>query len=36
MMKIVKKIVEFWKFIKWMEEQRIKAAIHTCSAGPLM
>lgn len=35
-MKIVKKIVEFWKFIKWMEEQRIKSAIHTCSAGPLM
>lgn len=31
-----KKLVEFWKFIKWIEEQRIKAAIHTCSAGPLM
>ena len=29
-------INKFWKYLIWLEEQRMKAAIHSCSAGPLM
>lgn len=32
-MKALKKI---WNYLTWLEEQRIKAAIKTGSAGPLM
>ena len=32
----MKKLIKFWKFMKWVEKQRIKSAIHTHSAGPLM
>lgn len=32
-MKALKKI---WNYLTWLEEQRIKAAIETGSAGPLM
>jgi hypothetical protein len=32
-MKTLKKL---WKHLVWLEEQRMKAAIHSGSAGPLM
>jgi hypothetical protein len=32
----MKKIKQFFKYLAWLEEQRIKAAIHCGSAGPLM
>lgn len=31
----MKKIKKFFKYIAWLEEQRIKCAIYTGSAGPL-
>lgn len=30
------KLIKIYNFLKWLEEQRIKAAIHTCSSGPLL
>lgn len=32
----MKRIKRFWKYLQWLEEQRMKAAIHSGSAGPLM
>lgn len=36
MKKLIKKISKIWAYMKWLEEQRMKAAIYSCSAGPLM
>jgi len=33
---IYRRLKEFWNYLQWLEEQRMKAAIHSCSAGPLM
>ena len=33
---MLKKIKKFLNYIKWLEEQRMKAAIKSGSAGPLM
>ena len=33
---MVRKIKNIWKFLKWLEKERMNAAIHTCSVGPLM
>ena len=32
-MKTLKKV---WKYLQWLEKQRIKAAIKSSSAGPFM
>jgi hypothetical protein len=34
--KIGKKIKKWHAYWVWIEEQRMKAAIYSCSAGPLM
>ena len=33
---IMKALKKIWNYLTWLEEQRIKAAIKTGSAGPLM
>ena len=33
---MVRKIKSILKFLAWLEEERMKVAIHTCSPGPLM
>ena len=30
------KLKKFWNYLQWLEEQRMKAAIKSGSAGPLM
>jgi len=32
----MKKLKQIWAYMKWIDEQRMKAAEYTCSAGPLM
>ena len=32
----MKQLNRFWKYLQWLEEQRMKAAIKSGSAGPLM
>ncbi len=34
--KIIKRIKKWHAHWSWIEEQRLKAAEHSCSAGPLM
>lgn len=36
MKKLTQKLNKIWTYMKWLEEQRMKAAIYSCSAGPLM
>lgn len=36
MKKLTKRLSKIWAYMVFIEEQRIKAAIHTASAGPLM
>jgi|TARA_B110000971_G_C19527108_1_gene284322 hypothetical protein len=31
-----KKLKKLWKYLTWLEEQRMKAAIKSGSAGPLI
>lgn len=31
-----KKLKKLWKYLQWLEEQRMKAAIKSGSAGPLI
>lgn len=33
---MINKIRRFFKYLNWLEEQRMKAAIKSGSAGPLM
>jgi len=33
---MVNKLKKFWKYLQWIENERIKCAIHTGSAGPLL
>ena len=33
---IYRRLKEFWNYLQWLEEQRMKAAIKSGSAGPLM
>ena len=33
---MINKIRKFFKYLTWLEEQRMKAAIKSGSAGPLM
>jgi hypothetical protein len=30
------KLKRFWKYMQWLEEQKMEAAIYSCSVGPLM
>ena len=32
----MKKLKQIWEYMKWLESERIKSAIHSGSAGPLM
>ena len=32
----MKRVKQFFKYLAWLEQERINAAIYTCSAGPLM
>ena len=34
--RLINKIKKWHAYWVWIEEQRIKAAEHTCSAGPLL
>ena len=34
--RILKRIKKWHDYMVWIEEQRIKAAEYSCSAGPLM
>lgn len=36
MKSILKKLSKIWAYMKFIEEQRMKAAEHSCSAGPLL
>lgn len=36
MKSIFKKLRKAWAYMKFIEEQRMKAAERSCSAGPLM
>ena len=33
---MIKRLKKIWAYMSWIEEQRIKAAEYTCSAGPLL
>ena len=33
---MITKLKKLWNYLTWLEEQRIKAAIHSGSAGPLL
>lgn len=33
---MIKRLKKLWAYMKWLEEQRMKAAIYSGSAGPLM
>jgi hypothetical protein len=33
---MIKRLKKWWSYMKWLEEQRMKAAIYSGSAGPLM
>ena len=33
---MIKRLKKWWAYMKWLEEQRMKAAIYSGSAGPLM
>jgi|TARA_B110000483_G_scaffold206134_1_gene250239 hypothetical protein len=33
---MINKLKKLWKYLQWLEEQRMKAAIHSGSAGPLL
>jgi hypothetical protein len=33
---MIKKLKKLWKYLTWLEEQRMKAAIKSGSAGPLI
>lgn len=33
---MINKLKKFWKYLTWLEEQRIKAAIYCGSAGSLL
>ena len=33
---MVSKFKNLLKYLSWLEEQRIKSSIHTCSVGPLL
>ena len=32
----MKRLYRIWAYMKWLEKQRMKAAIYSGSAGPLM
>mgnify|MGYP001218997138 CR=1 FL=1 len=36
MKRLIQKLSKTWAYMKWLEEQRMKAAIYSCSAGPLL
>lgn len=36
MKKLIKNLKQFWDYLTWIEEQRMKAAEYTGSAGPLL
>ena len=36
MKKLTQRLNKIWTYMKWLEEQRIKAAIYSGSAGPLL
>tara|TARA_B110000285_G_scaffold42150_1_gene46539 strand:- start:3150 stop:3251 length:102 start_codon:yes stop_codon:yes gene_type:complete len=33
---MIKKLKKLWNYLQWLEEQRMKAAIKSGSAGPLI
>jgi len=33
---MIKKLKKLWKYLTWLEDQRMKAAIKSGSAGPLI
>jgi len=33
---MIKKLKKIWAYMNWIDEQRMKAAIHSGSAGPLL
>jgi hypothetical protein len=33
---MIKRLKKIWAYMSWIEEQRMKAAEYTCSAGPLL
>jgi hypothetical protein len=33
---MIKKLKKIWAYMIWLEDQRMKAAIHSGSAGPLL
>ena len=33
---MIKRLTKWWAYWVWIEEQRMKAAEYTCSAGPLL
>lgn len=36
MKRLIQKLSKIWAYMKWLEEQRMKAAEYSCSAGPLL
>ena len=34
--KMYRRLKKFWNYLQWLEEKRMKAAIKSGSAGPLM